>query len=534
MSSSLIIRDALIADGSGNPAYTGSLYLEDGDIRHIIRQGESLPVAEREIDASGLTAAPGFIDTHSHNDIRTLIDPVVTPKLFQGITTDVLGQDGLSLAPCRGDFEEWNAYLKGFYGAADLKDLKAGDFVSTASYLKALEKTPQGSNKVYLVPHGNIRYSVMGGKSEPAVEADLVQMETLLRTELEQGGAGLSTGLIYPPCSFADTRELIRLCSVSAEFGRPFVVHQRSEADDILNSMEELFTIARESGVPLHISHFKICGFKNGRLLPEVLAMLDKAGSEGIRLSYDLYPYMAGSTSLSALLPPWTKTGGLPETLEHLKNWESRERIKTDLINGIPGWDNFVDFAGFDNIFLSSVKTEENQELCGKSLSEIASKRSVSPGDILLDILLEEECEAGMIDIYGDEEVLEALLKRPEANLCTDGLLTGTPHPRSYGAFPRFLEEMVGKRRLFSLEEGIRKMSGKGAEVFGLKNRGFVREGFAADLVLFDQKSIAEVGSFTNPKQHPDGIKHIFVNGREAAAEGRVLEKGCGCVIRTK
>ena len=486
------------------------------------------------IDASGLTVVPGFIDTHSHNDIKCLTDPIVAPKLMQGITTDLLGQDGLGLAPCPGDFNKWKGFLKGFYGSRDLEGLPADSFKSSADLLALMEKKPQGSNKAYLIPHGNIRYSIMGGASHPSTEEEMQAMEDLLRQELAAGGAGLSTGLIYPPCSFSNLSELIRLCRVSAEFARPLVVHQRSEADDILSSMEDLFSIASGSGVPLHISHFKICGFKNGSLLPEVMALLDRAKDEGISLSYDLYPYMAGSTSLSALLPPWTKTGGFEETLVQLASPSSRERIKKDLSEGIPGWDNFVDFAGYGNIFVSSVKTEENGDLMGKSLEEIAVLRKCSPQDALFDVLLEEECEAGMIDIYGDDEVLEELLKRPEANICTDGLLTGTPHPRTYGAFPRFLGEMARRRSLMPLEEAVRKTSAKGAEVFGWEDRGLIREGMAADLVILDPETIVEEGSFTDPRRHPRGIAGVVVNGSLSVSFGEVLSGGAGRILRSK
>ncbi len=533
-SSEILIRGGTVVDGSGEAAFPGDVIVQDGLIREILPpgKGESRK-AETVIDASGRIVAPGFIDTHSHNDIICLTDPVVAPKLFQGITTDLLGQDGLSVAPCPNDFETWKTYLKGFYGTAVLEDLNAEDFRSIRSYMDLMERRPQGSNKGVLIPLGNIRYAVMGGNPRLPDEAQLLALENLLNEELLSGAAGISTGLIYPPCSFSEENELVRMCRISARYGRPLVVHQRSEADDILDSMEELFRIVRGSGCPLHISHFKICGFRNGDLLPELLKKLDRAENEGIKLSFDLYPYMAGSTSLSAALPPWVKTGGLSETLAHLRNSESRRRIFNDFENGIPGWDNFVDFAGYENIYVTSVKTDSNKDLIGRNLAEIAEARSVFPGDALLDILAEEACEVGMIDVYGEQWVLEELLKRPEANLCTDGLFTGTPHPRTYGAFPRLLGEMVKRRGLFSLEKAVRKMTSKGAEVFGWKNRGLLRQGNAADIVVFQPDVIDERGSFSDPCRHPVGISHVFVNGVLSVTDGKSVHDGAGQVLKS-
>lgn len=533
-SSEILIQGGVIVDGSGEVAFPGDVLLRDDRIQEILPPGKGKSrKTGTVVDASGRIIAPGFIDTHSHNDIICLKDPVVAPKLFQGITTDLLGQDGLSVAPCPNDFESWKTYLKGFYGTEALEGLNAEDFRSIRSYMDLMEQQAQGSNKGVLIPLGNIRYAVMGGDSQSANDSQLRAMETLLDEELQSGAAGISTGLIYPPCSFSEEKELIRLCRVSARYNRPLAVHQRSEADDILDSMEELFRIVRESGCPLHISHFKICGFRNGSFLPELLKKLDWAGSEGIKLSFDLYPYMAGSTSLSAALPPWAKSGGLAETLAYLSDPESRRKIFKDFENGIPGWDNFVDFAGYENIYITSVKTDLNKELIGKNLVEIAESRSVSPGDALLDILAEESCEVGMIDVYGEQWVLEELLKRPEANLCTDGLFTGTPHPRTYGAFPRLLGEMVNRRRLFPLEEAIRKMTSKGADVFGWKERGLLRPGNAADIVIFQPDLIDERGSFTNPCRHPVGISHVFVNGVLSVSNGESVHAGTGRVLKS-
>ena len=358
-------------------------------------------------------------------------------------------------------------------------------------------------------------------------------MRDVTRREMEAGAFGLSTGLIYMPCAYADTTELIELCKVVAEFDGAFVVHQRSEAYTILDSMKEVIEIGRTSGVKIHFSHFKLCGRKNWGLIDQVLGLLDSAAAEGIRTSFDQYPYFAGSTMLGAILPPWAHDGGTDKLLERLRSPELRKRMVRDIEEGIPGWDNFVDFAGLDQIFVTSVRTSANQDVIGKSLLEIGDLRGKNPYDAAFDLLLAEENAVGMVDFYGKEEHVVRFLTRPEQNVCTDGLLGGKPHPRVYGAFPRILGKYVREDKVLTLEDAIRKMSSKAAEVFGFKRRGLLKPGNYADVVVFNPDTVIDKGTFVDPIQFPEGIENVLINGQvvlhsgnyERALAGKVLRK---------
>jgi len=352
----------------------------------------------------------------------------------------------------------------------------------------------------------------------------------LLRIELEAGAFGLSTGLIYAPCSYSDTEELSALCSVVKEYDGVFMIHQRSEADDILSSMEEVIEIGRRSGVHLHFSHFKVCGKKNEALLDAMFRILDDAKSEGLEVSLDQYPYPAGATSLGMILPPWAHEGGVSRLLERLRSPSDRERMARDIEGALTGWDNFVDFAGFDGIFLTSA--ERNRSLVGKSLAEIAAIKGKSVYDAAFDLILEEENGAGMVDFYGTETMVSRIMARDEMRASTDGILDEIPHPRVYGAFPRILGKSVRDEGRLSLEQAVRKMTGASADTLRLKGRGYLRAGYYADLVLFDPRTVRDEASFEDPVRYPRGIKYVFVNGALTLEDGRLVGSRAGRVMK--
>ena len=372
----------------------------------------------------------------------------------------------------------------------------------------------------------------MGLDNRRPTELELKRMKEITQREMEAGAFGLSTGLIYMPCAYAETGELIEVCKVVAECDGVFVVHQRSEADTILDSMREVIRIGRESGVRVHFSHFKVCGRRNWPLIDQLIEILESAEAEGIRVSFDQYPYVAGSTMLGVILPPWAHDGGTDRLLERLRSPEERRRMVRDIERGIAGWDNFVEFAGCDGIFVTSVRTDANRDLIGKSLAEIGTLRGQDPLNAAFDLLLAEENAVGMVDFYGEEEHVIRFLSRPEQNVCTDGLLGGRPHPRVFGSFPRVLGKYVREEGALTLEDAIGKMTSKPAEVFGFQQRGFLKAGNFADITVFNPETILDKGTFVDPVQYPAGIEHVLINGQMVVDGGNYRPKPAGRVLR--
>ncbi|MFT3962765.1 N-acyl-D-amino-acid deacylase family protein [Propionivibrio sp.] len=524
-----IIKNGKVIDGTGNPGFIADVLVDEGRIVDIGTFGAGS--GEQVYDATGKIVCPGFIDTHTHSDLAAIVDPAQSAKIRQGITTELLGQDGVALAPLPEAYiPAWRKNIAGLDGDTDKIDWKYRD---TAGYLELLASHRPATNLAYLVPHGNVRMEAMGLDGRKATEEEVARMCAILERELKAGAYGLSTGLIYMPCAFGDTYEMVELCKVTARHEGIFVVHQRSEADDIITSTQELIDIARQSGVWLHISHMKVCGKKNWGLIDKMLGMLEDAQKSGIRVSFDQYPYVAGSTMLGVILPPWVHAGGTDKLLERLADPELRKKMIKDIETGIPGWDNFIDFAGLDQIFVTSVKTDKNLDAVGKNLVQLGEMRGKDPYNATFDLLYEEENAVGMVDFYGTEEHIIKFLCRPEQNVCTDGLMgKGKPHPRVFGAFPRVLGKYVREEKRLSWEEAIRKMTGKPASVMGLPDRGLLKAGYAADIVVIDPEAVVDKGTFVDPNQYPEGIDAVMVNGAFALVNGIESHARSGVVLR--
>lgn len=526
----ILIKNGLIVDGNNTTPYKGELLIDGEKISQIAEKIDSNDI-DRVIDAKGLVVAPGFIDTHSHSDLKILETPYNEVKARQGITTEVLGQDGIAMAPLPLEFiSSWKKNLAGLDGTSETVDWT---YETTEGYLNQMEKATTGLNYAYLVPHGNIRMEAMGLEGRAATDEEIEKMCKITRREMEAGAFGLSTGLIYIPCAYSETKELIEMCKVVAEYDGALVIHQRSEADTIVESMKEVIEIGKKSGVRIHFSHFKVCGKQNWKYIPEVIELLEKSQKEGIKVSCDQYPYAAGSTMLGACLPPWAHSGGTDKLIERLKNPEDRAKIRHDIVNGIYGWDNFMEFAGDDQIFVTSVRSEKNQDAVGKNLVELGEMRGVDSIDALMNILLEEENAVGMVDFYGLEEHIIGFLKRPEINVCTDALLApGKPHPRAYGSFPRVIGRYVRENPVLKLEEAIYKMTKKASQAMNIRERGELKVGYYADITIFNLDTITDKGDYVEPAQYPEGIEYVIVNGKPVIDNKLFKEVAPGHVIR--
>ncbi|RDI49623.1 N-acyl-D-amino-acid deacylase family protein [Nocardia mexicana] len=513
----LLIRNIDVVDGTGEPRYRGDVVVRDGRIAGVAPP-RSVATADRVVDGENLALAPGFIDMHAHSDLHLLTEPEHLPKLSQGVTTEVIGQDGLSYAPIddaalavlRRQIAGWNG------NPADL-DMS---WRSVGEYLERLDEgiTP---NAAYLVPQGTLRLLVVGAEQRPATPWEIARMRELLAQGLAEGAVGMSSGLTYTPGMYADTAELAALCDVVAEAGGFYAPHTRSYGAGALQAYAEMIGLARTTGCALHLTHATMnFGVNRGRA-PELLAMIDAALAEGCDISLDTYPYLPGATTLSALLPSWAMSGGPDAALARLADPEQRSLIASDVdVHGSDGCHGVT--VEWETIQISGVTDPALAGHVGRTVAEIGAAEDVAPVEIFFDLLRRDQLATTILQHVGHEDNVRAIMRHPRHMGGSDALLVGArPHPRAWGTFPRYLGHYVRELGVLGLEECVNHLTGRPAQRLRLRDRGLIRPGYAADLVIFDPATISDTATFDDPKQQARGIEHVLVNG-EFALDGGV------------
>jgi len=500
----LLIRNGRVVDGTGSPWFRADVGVQEEWIAAI---GHLAGVeAARVIDAQGRIVCPGFVDPHSHSDLYLLAHPCHEPKIRQGVTTEVLGQDGISYAPVS---DKGMAYWREYWRAVDGKPDLDWDWRSVDEFLARFDRRVS-SNVAYLVPHGTVRYEVMGLADRTPTEGELARMRELIAQGMEAGAVGLSTGLTYLPAFYSTTRELIACCQVVAQYGGVYVTHLRDYGERITEAIQEALIISRETGVPVHISHL------NGRA-EECLPLIDRARAEGLDVTFENYPYLAGCTLLSHFLPGWAQAGGIPDMVARLCDPTVRERIREEMMGTHEGqWQNYL---------ICAVGTEANQRYEGLWLPEAARVAGKDVVDFVCGLIVEEQLAVTVVQRHAHrtEGDLRAMMKHPAHMVCTDAILLGShPHPRGYGTYPRYLGPYVREEGVLTLEECIRKMTSFPARRFGLWDRGLLRAGCFADLVIFDPDVVQDTATFEDPQRYPLGIDTVVVNGQVVLDGGQL------------
>jgi len=520
----LIIKQGLIFDGKGGEPVVSDIAVKDGRILAVGIFSEN--EAETIIPAKGMAVAPGFIDSHAHSDFTLLADNRAEGKLCQGVTTEINGNCGMSAAPLYGKAIERRE--------DDLKELGINErWNSVKEYRSVIEKKGLALNAAMLIGHGNIRGSVLGYDNREPSATELSRMKQLLDTSIQEGGIGFSTGLIYPPGIYSSTDELAALAEVLKSYGLLYTSHMRSEGAALLESIQEVISISCAAGIKAHISHLKTAGEQNWHKSEAAIALIMAAREQGMEISCDRYPYIASSTDLDSLLPSWAFEGGNEEELQRLRSEEMRVMMRRELL------EQTKNRIYWDRVIISSVVSPAKAWMEGETIAKISERLGCDEIEAVFTILLEEKLRVSAIFLSMSEDNLRKFLSLPFCSIgsdssarCFDGpTRRGMPHPRTFGTFPRFFGKYVRDEKLMPLTEAIRRATMLPAAIFGLKGRGQVKEGFSADIVIFDPDKLSDRATFEDPFQKPAGVPYVLVNGSPAVWEGEPSGKFSGRML---
>jgi N-acyl-D-aspartate/D-glutamate deacylase len=524
----ILIKNALIIDGSGRKSYLGDIGIKDGVIE---KTGEISQEAAEVINAEGLIASPGFIDVHGHSDMYLFVDPGCGAKLKQGITTELAGQCGISPAPVSAEyFAQYKAYYQQM-GAMLPKE--CSDFHNFKQYSEYLLSLPLGINICCFIGQGSIRIASMGLTPESASDRQINIMKGYLEEAMENGALGMSTGLMYAPGSFTATEELIEICKAMAPFHGIYTSHIRNQGNRLIESVEEAIRIGIEAGVDVNISHHKAVGKENFGKVKTSLAKIKEASQKGICVTHDIYPYAASSTTLSATLPPSLIKMGTEKLLEELPKEEFQKLLFQKIFEPDEEWDNDIAACGWEGILIIAAPC--TQDAVGLTISQYAQKQGMKPFDAYIKLLLQNRLTINDICFAMDDRDVEYLFSDSDCMIGTDSIYVPSMtmvHPRSIGTFPKILGEYVREKKLLTLEKAIFKLTGLPASVYALSHKGLIEEGMDADLVLFDAEKVAAQADYINPLRPNMGISYVLVNGKIAVIENKCTDAAAGKVIR--
>ena len=533
----ILIRNGRVVDGTGSPWYTADIGILNGSIAVI---GKLNSTAKQTIDASGLVVAPGFIDMLGQSEFNILVDNRAASKLLQGVTTEITGEGG-SIAPLsdrmirEGGVRNGKTPFREFGITPDWRTL--------AEYFARLEtRTHPAINIGTFVGAGGIRDYVIGRESRPATSVEMASMKQLVAEAMRDGALGLSTSLQYVPDRFASTDEIVDLAKVAASFGGIYITHQRSEADDISESLTEVFSIAERAHIPAEIFHLKAAGKSNWGRMPEILNRIEAARARGLDITANTYPYTASSNPLDACLPLWVREGGVEKMIERLKDPAQRERIKAEMIDShAKCWENqYYGAGGGGGILVVTTFNPKLREYEGRTLAEIGKQLRKDPRDIAMDIVIADRGLTFAVNSVMAEKDVRDALKHPLVSVGTDSgaraedgpLSQSKSHPRGWGSFPRILGRYVREEHLLTLEEGIRKMTSQPAARAHLYDRGILRPSMAADITVFDAATITDTGTYKDPNHYAIGVRHVIVNGHAVVLDGHITDARPGRVLR--
>ena len=524
----VLIRNALIVDGTGAPPIPGDVAIKDDTIATI---GDVPADAKRVIDARGLYLAPGFIDVHCHADFTVLDDSNPRDfKLRQGITTEVGGNCGETAAPVHPDRLD---LLKAFVAfESPAQGVLSWEWRTFAEYLDTLSQHEIPTNFVPLVGHGTVRIAAMGFDIRDPSPAELDQMRSYVQEAMDAGAFGISVGLAYAPGAYAGTPEVIELAKVAARNGGLYATHMRNYADGVLEALGESFEVGRQAQIPVVISHIITPRTGTANLTESALAAMERAREEGLDVTTDIFT--SAGTTLRVLLPHWVSEGSLDDLYRRLEDLAVRHRITAEMSGGSVDEMGSPSAKRWNDIFVSRVMTSTNKPLEGMSIRQISEERGIDPSEVVMDLVLEEQCQVSMYGPYGVEEDFRTALAHPLTMLETDamGYCDGKPPPGQYGTYPRILGQYVRNEKLISLEEAIRKMTSYPARTMGLSRKGVVRKGVDADLVLFDLDRVRDTSTMEEPLGYPEGIEYVLVNGQVVVEGGQYNGVKVGRVMR--